>query len=326
MARVSEVSRTGPEGGRSAPSPLGREGTEGGLSKLIRSAGIAEGVSIPLVSSSSKSAFLGPTFGVSMSYVSESDVRKSFGGRASRTAGAGMEVMGKGMGTSATRGADPKASWTLGAVWWSDEERDAASLAVGLFSPSGRSPALRSPVSGAAGFDLGSGLEGTVFVRDGAFCAGGSVSTVFGFMGSLFIGGRGAGFLGSNDGEEEAEDVASGDTGGLPLAFRAASFGECLRFGGIGVSDFGARVPSGVLGGGVTFLSCSSAVLLLLRSTNGAILASTAEVEMSGAGGPVFDSGVGAGARTGVGEGSEGSLAGVDRLQVRVVVSLEGLS
>ena len=33
--------------------------------------------------------------------------------------------------------------------------------------------------------------------------------------------------------------------------------------------------------------------------------------------------GGGAGARTGVGEGS---LAGVDRLQVRVVVSLEGLS
>lgn len=327
MARVSEASRTGPEGGRSAPSPLGREGAEGGLSKLIRSAGIAEGVSVPLVSSSSKSAFLGPMFGVSMSYVSESEVRKSFGGRASRRAGAGMEVMGKGVGTSATRGADPTASWTLGAVWRCDEERAAASLAVGLLSPSFRLPGLRSLTSEAAGFDWGSGLEGTVFVRGGAFCAGGSVSTVFGFMGSLFIGGRGAGFFGSKDGEEEAEDVASGDTGGLPLAaFRAASFGECLRFGGIGVSDFRALVPSGVLGGGVTFLSCSSAVLLLLRSTNGAILASTAEVEMSGAGGPVFDSGVGAGARTGVGEGSEGSLAGVDRLQVRVVVSLEGLS
>lgn len=39
----------------------------------------------------------------------------------------------------------------------------------------------------------------------------------------------------------------------------------------------------------------------------------------------MFDSGVGAGAGMGVGEG-EGSLAGVDRLQVRVVVSLEGLS
>lgn len=45
---------------------------------------------------------------------------------------------------------------------------------------------------------------------------------------------------------------------------------------------------------------------------------------MRGVGGAVFDSGVGAGTR--VGEGSEGSLAGVDRLQVRVVVSLEGLS
>lgn len=48
--------------------------------------------------------------------------------------------------------------------------------------------------------------------------------------------------------------------------------------------------------------------------------------EMMGAGSAVFDSGVGAGARRGVGEGSDGSLAGVDRLQVRVVVSLEGLS
>lgn len=75
-------------------------------------------------------------------------------------------------------------------------------------------------------------------------------------------------------------------------------------------------------GGGVTF-SGSSGLLLPLCSTNGAILASMAEVEMKGAGGAVFDSGVGAGARTRVGEGS---LAGVDRLQVRVVVSLEGLS
>lgn len=44
---------------------------------------------------------------------------------------------------------------------------------------------------------------------------------------------------------------------------------------------------------------------------------------MRGVGGAAFDSGVGAGARTRVGEGS---LAGVDRLKVRVVVSLEGLS
>lgn len=74
------------------------------------------------------------------------------------------------------------------------------------------------------------------------------------------------------------------------------------------------------------FFSCSSGVLLPFCSTNGAILASTADVVRRGVGGAVFDSGVGAGARIGVGEGSEGSLAGVDRLQVRVVVSLEGLS
>lgn len=47
---------------------------------------------------------------------------------------------------------------------------------------------------------------------------------------------------------------------------------------------------------------------------------------MTGGGGAAFDSGVGAGAGRGPGEGSHGSLAGVDRLQVRVVVSLEGLS
>lgn len=74
----------------------------------------------------------------------------------------------------------------------------------------------------------------------------------------------------------------------------------------------------------MVIFSCSSGGLLPLCSTNGAILASTAEVVMRGVGGAVFDSGVGAGTR--VGEGSEGSLAGVDRLQVRVVVSLEGLS
>lgn len=42
-----------------------------------------------------------------------------------------------------------------------------------------------------------------------------------------------------------------------------------------------------------------------------------------GVGGAVFDSGVGAGAVRGLGEGS---LARVDRLHVSVVVSLEGLS
>lgn len=71
------------------------------------------------------------------------------------------------------------------------------------------------------------------------------------------------------------------------------------------------------------FISCSSRALFPLCSTKGAILASTADVERRGAGGVAFDSGVGAGAGMGVGEGS---LAGVDRLQVRVVVSLEGLS
>ena len=70
----------------------------------------------------------------------------------------------------------------------------------------------------------------------------------------------------------------------------------------------------------MVIFSCSSGVLTPDCSSNGAILASTAVV---GVGGVVFNSGVGAGARMGVGEGS---LAGVDRLQVRVVVSLEGLS
>lgn len=78
MARVSEASRTGPVGGRSAPSPFGREGAKGGLSKLIRFVGIKMGLSVPLVNSSSKSAPLGCTSGVSKSYVSERDVRKSF--------------------------------------------------------------------------------------------------------------------------------------------------------------------------------------------------------------------------------------------------------
>lgn len=73
----------------------------------------------------------------------------------------------------------------------------------------------------------------------------------------------------------------------------------------------------------MVIFSGSSGGFAPLCSINGAILASTADVETTGVGGAVFDSGVGAGA--GRGEG-EGSLAGVDRLQVRVVVSLEGLS
>lgn len=98
MARVSDASRTGPEGGRSAPSPLGREGAEGGLSKLIRSAGGREGLSVPFVSPSSR-------LGVSKSYVSESSAKKSFNMGVSRLRGAGAEEMGvtgRGEGTSAT--------------------------------------------------------------------------------------------------------------------------------------------------------------------------------------------------------------------------------
>lgn len=322
MASVSEASRTGPEGGRSAPSPFAREGAEGGLSKLIRSAGITEGLSFPLVNSKSKSAILDATPGVSKSYVSESDVVKSM------EVSAGIQVMGKGEGTSATR--------ALGAPWFTEGELVVASLAEGFLSLSTWLPGsllvstalrLNSVGSEAVGYGSGLGFEAAVVAREEAVFAGVSVSeaTAGGCMGGLVTGGLGAGFLVWKEGEDDGEDTARGDTGGLTLAFSAASLGECLRLGGIGVSDFGALVCSGVQGGEV-FFSFSSGVTLALCSTNGAILASTAEVEINGVGGAVFDSGVGAGARTGVGEGSEGSLAGVDRLQVRVVVSLEGLS
>lgn len=70
---------------------------------------------------------------------------------------------------------------------------------------------------------------------DPGFCGGGSALSC---TEGLLIGGRGAGFLVSKEGEEQVEEVASGDTGGLFLAFRAASLGECLRLGGIGVSGF----------------------------------------------------------------------------------------
>lgn len=155
-------------------------------------------------------------------------------------------------------------------------------------------------------------------------CVGVSVSKATGSccVGSLVTGGLGAGFLMSRVGGDDEEGAASGDTGGLLLAFRAASLGECLRLGGIGVPDFCTLICSGVVGGVVLF-GGSSGVVLPLCSTKGAILASTADVERTGVGGAVFDSGVGAGTGMGVGEGS---LAGVDRLQVRVVVSLEGLS
>lgn len=120
MARVSEAG-----GGRSAPSPLAREGAGGGLSKLIRSSGMAEGVSVPLVSSSSKSPPLSPASRASMSYAPASDISRWFeasGKGRGAAAGAGMEVMGRGEGTSVSRGEGPTASGTLGAAWWREEE------------------------------------------------------------------------------------------------------------------------------------------------------------------------------------------------------------
>lgn len=94
--------------------------------------------------------------------------------------------------------------------------------------------------SGAGGLESGSGFGGAVFDRVEAVCAGVSVfkAAVFGCVVSLVIGGLGAGFLVSRLGENDGEDVARGETGGLFLAFRAASLGECLRFGGMGVPDF----------------------------------------------------------------------------------------
>lgn len=174
--------------------------------------------------------------------------------------------------------------------------------------------------SGAAAWDSDSGLDG----REPA-CTGVSESetTRAGLTGSLLTGGLGARFLVSKEGEDAEEAAANGDTGGLLLACRAASFGECLRFGGIGVPDFCGLVLSGVTAGGAIFSSSSEASPPLC-STKGAILASMVDDEMMAVGSAAFDSGVGAGANRG--EGSDGSLAGVDRLQVRVVVSLEGLS
>lgn len=241
MARVSDASRTGPERGRSAPSPLGREGAEGGLSKLMRSAGGSENLSVPFDSSSSKFDLLGPASGVSKSYVSDIDVRKSFETGTSRP----MGVTGKGEGTSATRGADSSASGTFRAPWITGGALVVASLAVGMlsstvwsagFSCVSKAVRLNPLGAGAVGFESGSGFGGAVVERVEAVCAGVSVSkaTACGGLESLLTGGLGAGFLPSRTGE----DAASGDTGGLPLAFRAASLGECLRFGGIGVPAF----------------------------------------------------------------------------------------
>lgn len=250
MARVSDASRTGPEGGRSAPSPLGREGAEGGLSKLIRSAAW-EGLSVPFDSSNSKSAFLGPASGVSKSYGSEGPVKISFETSVSALGGAGVleiGVTGRGEGTSATRGADSSASWTLRALWITEGELVAASLAVGMLLSTvwsvglllSKAVRLRPLESGPAVSESRSGFGGAVVAREEAVFAGVSVSkaTVLGCVGTLVTGGLGAGFLVLRAGEDDGEDAASGDTGGLPLAFRAASLGECRRFGGIGVPDF----------------------------------------------------------------------------------------
>lgn len=77
--RVSEASRTGPEGEKSAWCPLGREGSADGLSKLIRSERGRQGLPVPFLSSSSKSAFLCPASGALKSYRSDPGVRRSFG-------------------------------------------------------------------------------------------------------------------------------------------------------------------------------------------------------------------------------------------------------
>lgn len=94
--------------------------------------------------------------------------------------------------------------------------------------------------SGAFVFESGCGFAGAVFAGVEAGCAGVSVSkaAVSGCVGGLVSGGLGAGFLVSRAVGDGDDVTASGDTGGLALAFRAASLGECLRFGGIGVPDF----------------------------------------------------------------------------------------
>lgn len=73
MARVSDASRAGPEGGRSAASPLASGGSQGGLFKLIRYLSI----SIPFAISKSVSAFLGPSTEESKAYLSDRDAKGS---------------------------------------------------------------------------------------------------------------------------------------------------------------------------------------------------------------------------------------------------------
>lgn len=134
MARVSDGCRTGPEGG-SASSPLGREGAAGGLSKLMRSAGGMEGLSVPFIISKSKSAFLGSMSGVSKSYVSDADIRRLFNGNASRFTGTGLEgigVTGKGEGMPETREPGFTASRSSETPWITAGELVVATLAVGV--------------------------------------------------------------------------------------------------------------------------------------------------------------------------------------------------
>lgn len=224
MARVSDASRTGPEGGRSAPSPLGREGAEGGLAKLMRNSVGREVLSVQLVSSKLKS-FLGPVLVPRKSYLS--DVRL-FESGASKLAMAGDEkkgVAGRGEGMPATRGV--------------------VSLAVGMFVSTVWSADLLISKAvwlryGAVVFKSWSSFGVAVVAIVEAVCAGVPMckAAVSGCVGSLVTGGLGACFLVVTVGEGTGEDAASGDTGGLPLAFKAASLGECLRLGGIGVPDF----------------------------------------------------------------------------------------
>lgn len=184
--------------------------------------------------------------------MSESEVRKSFEVRASRATGAGTELMGvigKGEGTSATRGADSSLSGTLRVPRVAEGGLLAALLAVGMLPSSGwlhglvftsKAVWLHSLGCGATGYGSGSGFRGAAVAGMEGVCASVSASkaTESGLMDSLVTGGLGASLLVSREGENEGEDAASGDTGGLPLTFKAASLGECLRFGGIGVPDF----------------------------------------------------------------------------------------
>lgn len=105
-------------------------------------------------------------------------------------------------------------------------------------------------------------------------------------MGLLGVGGEGAGLL------------------------------EFRRLGGIGIGDFLGDLGLSVALTAVAYISALGE-LSPRRSNRGATLAVMSEVEMKGVGGAVLDSGVGAG---------RGSVARPDRLQVRAVLSLEGLS